>query len=58
MLCCSSGLSIDMYNFLKRIHRKLFGAYSLPSLISKEIEDGWRVLDAGCGRFSALLGVE
>lgn len=58
MLCCSSGLSINMYNFLKRIYRKLLGVYNLSSLLSKEIEDEWKILDVGCGRTSSLKGVE
>lgn len=47
-----------MYNFLKKIYRKLFGGYSLSSLLSKEIEDEWRILDIGCGQSSPLKGVE
>lgn len=47
-----------MYNFLKRIYRKLFGAYRLSSLLSREIEDEWRILDVGCGRFSSLQNLK
>jgi len=43
---------------LRKVYASTFGAYYLSSLLSKELKDGWRVLDAGCGRFSALFGVE
>jgi hypothetical protein len=46
-----------LYNFLKKIYRTIFGAYGLPSLLSKEIDNDWTILDAGCGRTSALQGV-
>ncbi len=46
-----------MYNLLKRIYRKFFSTYNLSSLLSKEIEEDWTVLDVGCGRTSSLKGV-
>jgi ubiquinone/menaquinone biosynthesis C-methylase UbiE len=45
-------------NLPKKIYRKLFGAYMLSSLLSKQIEDEWTILDVGCGRTSSLKGVE
>ena len=50
------GITI-LRNLWKRIYRKLFGAYSLSSLLSKEIENEWTILDVGCGRTSSLKGV-
>lgn len=45
-------------DLLKRIYAKIFGVYSLSSLISKEIEDEWMILDVGCGRTSSLIGID
>jgi len=46
-----------LYNFLKKTYQTIFGAYGLSSLLSKEIDNNWTILDAGCGRTSALQGV-
>lgn len=43
---------------LKKTYRNLFGKYCLGSLICKEIEDGWTIIDVGCGRNSSLTGIE
>jgi len=45
-------------NFLKRISCILFRTSKLSSLLSKEIEDKWTILDVGCGRISPLQEVE
>jgi len=44
-------------NLLKRMYRGLFGTYRLSSLLCKEFEDEWKILDVACGRSSALTGV-
>ena len=41
-------------NFLKNIYLKIFGRYQLLSLLSREIESRWRILDVGCGQSSLL----
>jgi len=48
----------NLINLLKRIYGKVFGAYSLSSLLSKEVEDGWTILDVGCGRTSSFMAVD
>lgn len=48
----------NLTDLLKGIYRKFFRAYDLSSLLSKELEDGWRILDVGCGRTSSLKGVD
>jgi len=47
-------------NFLKNIY--VFGKhqirkYHIPFLLAKEIKDGWRTLDVGCGQSSPLQSI-
>lgn len=44
--------------FIRNIYFKLFGAYRLTSLIDKEVQDNWTILDAGCGRSSLLKKIK
>ncbi len=44
-------------NFSKSIYLKLFGRYKLSSLLSKELGEGWKILDVGCGRASPLAQI-
>lgn len=46
-----------LFDMLKRMYQKIFGPYRLVSLLSKEIEDNWTILDTGCGRTSPLKEV-
>jgi len=48
----------NLTNVLKKIYHRLFGVHGLSSLVSKELEDEWKILDVGCGRSSSLQGVE
>ena len=45
-------------NFSRVVYLKLFKAHMLSSLLSKDIKDGWTILDVGCGRSSSLMSVE
>ena len=44
-------------NMLKKMYQKIFGPYRLVSLLVKEIENNWTILDTGCGRTSPLKKV-
>jgi len=44
-------------SFIRKVYFKLFGAFRLVSLIDKELEDDWTILDIGCGRQSSLKEV-
>ena len=46
-----------LQNLGRKIYFKLFGKYSPSSLLSKELESEWRILDVGCGQASVLRSV-
>lgn len=37
-------------NLIKKIYSRIFSEYNIVNLIKREIQDNWKVLDAGCGR--------
>lgn len=45
-------------DLLKKAYLKTFGRNNLFSLLCREIEDGWTILDVGCGRHSSLSGIK
>lgn len=48
---------LQFKNFGRGVYFKLFGAYMLSSLLSKELNNESRILDVGCGYSSSLSSV-
>lgn len=43
---------------IRDVYSKIFGIYDIENLIDREVEDNWKILDAGCGRFSSLRNIK
>lgn len=48
----------NLKDLLEKIYHKTFGRNNLFSLLRREIEDGWTILDVGCGHHSSLIGIK